>query len=202
MPLPLVIGAVLAVLAAVGLFVLGAGALRSGARLAVFLFLLAAVGSLTAGGIALTLGLGMASFDALPESAAVAEVEIRATGPGAFTAAFRFGDDSEMSFSLPGDTLVVETAVLTWRPLARLVGLGTSYRLGAVRGRGAPGLFAAPGGAFQFGAEPRVDLAALLDRLPPLGILYRVTRGEVVLPVPGEPRRVDLLAADGVIAFR
>ncbi len=94
-------------------------------------------------GVALLLGaalaavitLGLQGYRRLTAEQAAAQLRFTALGPRDFDVLLTYPDGRRDPFELRGDEWQVDARVITWRPLATLMGFDTAYRLERISGR-------------------------------------------------------------------
>lgn len=128
---------IVALLAAVALLSLGAGAGamrrrafgRGGVGLVSGLLLLTLA---LATGLA---GWSLARFQALTRETTAATIEVEPLGQQRFRAVVDMGDETVRTFELNGDQVWVDAQIVKWHPYANVIGLHTGYRLERIGGR-------------------------------------------------------------------
>jgi len=82
-----------------------------------------------------TLSVATQGYRAPISELVAALVTIQPLGSQRFSAAFRFADGRDTTFTLDGDDIYVAAHILTRRPIANVLGLRTTYELDGVGGR-------------------------------------------------------------------
>ena len=81
------------------------------------------------------IGIGLHGFERLTYERTAAEVRFTKTGDKAYSATVRYPDGSVGDFGLRGDDWQIDARMLTFKPLASLLGFDSMYRLERLGGR-------------------------------------------------------------------
>ncbi len=85
--------------------------------------------------LAAVIGIGLQGYRRLTAEQPAAQLRFTALGPRDFDALLTYPDGHHDPFELRGDEWQVDARVITWRPLATLLGFDTAYRLERISGR-------------------------------------------------------------------
>lgn len=125
------------------------------------------------------LGFTLQGYRNLTQETLAALVTTRRLGEQRYSAIFTFPDGSEQAFELLGDQLYVDSYVLTWHPLANMMGFRTVYELDRVEGRYRflDDAQTQPRTVYSLAPERQVNLFELTDRFAPLERFYDAEYG-------------------------
>lgn len=81
------------------------------------------------------IGVGLHGFERLTHERTAAELRFAKTGDKAYSATIRYPDGSVREFVLRGDEWQIDARMLTFKPLAAVLGFDSMYRLERLGGR-------------------------------------------------------------------
>lgn len=137
------------------------------------------------------------------EIAAVVTVE--PAGTDQFQAHFIFNDGTQNSFLISGNQLIVDAAILKWKPIASIIGLHTGYELLRVAGRYQmlKDEQTKPHTVFGLQKEPEwLDLFELRRRFAQLHYFYDAEYGSATFVPAREKQQYNLLVSNSGLLFR
>lgn len=137
------------------------------------------------------------------EKAALVMVE--PAGADQFQAHFIFLDGTQKSFLISGDQLIVDAAVLKWKPIANIFGLHTSFELLRVSGRYSTLKDEQTKAHTAFGLqkEPEwIDLFELRKRFAQLHYFFDAEYGSASFVPAHEKQQYVLLVTNSGLIFR
>lgn len=161
------------------LFAFGSRALRRRSYLGFLARMLFGAMFVTLSAVIGVLGFTLQGYRNLSQETLAALVTTRRLGDQRYSAIFTFPDGSEQAFELLGDQLYVDGYVLTWHPLANMMGFRTVYELDRVEGRYRflDDAQTQPRTIYSLAPERQVNLFELTDRFAPLERLYDAEYG-------------------------
>jgi hypothetical protein len=161
------------------LFAFGSRALRRRSYLGFLSRMLFGVVFVTLSAVVGVLGFTLQGYRNLTQETLAASVTTRRLGDQRYSAIFTFPDGSEQAFELLGDQLYVDGYVLTWHPLANMMGFRTVYELDRLEGRYRflDDAQTQPRTVYSLAPERQVNLFELTDRIAPLERLYDAEYG-------------------------
>jgi len=201
---PLLIAAIVFVLAGVLLVIAAGSAIRRrralGSTVAVLLALLLLALALAAG----TLSVATRGYVALTREDLAAVVRVEPLGPQRLRATFTYPDGRQASFDLSGDGLAVEAHIVKWHPAANMFGLHTAYRLSRVAGRydRLGDEQTQPHSVHALAPPKLVDVFVLARRLTFLGPLVDAQYGSATFLSTPEPTTLELRVSTSGLLFR
>lgn len=161
------------------LFAFGSRALRKRSYLGFISRMLVGVVFVALSAVIGVLGFTLQGYRNLTQETLAASVTTRRLGEQRYSAIFTFPDGSQQAFELLGDQLYVDGYVLTWHPLANMMGFRTVYELDRVEGRYRfmDDAQTQPRTIYSLAPERQVDLFELTERIAPLERLYDAEYG-------------------------
>lgn len=161
------------------LFAFGSRALRKRSYLGFLSRMLIGVVFVALSAVIGVVGFALQGYRNLTQETLAASVTTRRLGEQRYSAIFTFPDGSEQAFELLGDQLYVDGYVLTWHPLANMMGFRTVYELDRVEGRYRflDDAQTQPRTLYSLAPERQVDLFELTERIAPLKRLYDAEYG-------------------------
>jgi len=187
------------------LFSFGSRALRRRSFLGFLTRMLFGVVFVTLSAVIGVLGFTLQGYRNLTQETLAASVTTRRLGEQRYSAIFTFPDGSEQAFELLGDQLYVDGYVLTWHPLANMMGFRTVYELDRVEGRYRflDDAQTQPRTTYSLAPERQVDLFELTARIAPLERLYDTEYGSATfMPMDDGATFEVRVSNDGLLVRR